>query len=276
MVEILRATLQKQRNFQGLKNQNRVHFDGVGVRRQSCCAAMAWIHRSGTSLLFLPLLLFFSRLLLSTDAALSSRQGDGYTIAGRVKIPSIGTKGYGIPGKISNVKVILNGGQVVTFLRPDGYFSLSLFVLDLYEGILIWNFVSHSHKVPPGTHLIEVYAIGYFFSPVRVDVSARNPSKVQAALTETRRGLSELILEPLREEQYYEVREPFSPMSLVKSPMGLMVGFMLIVVFLMPKLMENMGNILRRCGGHKKKRGAKVFPHWRAYYLVLQGISRQV
>lgn len=30
-------------------------------------------------------------------------------------------------------------------------------------------------------------------------------------------------------------------MSLVKSPMGLMVGFMLIVVFLMPKLVENMG-----------------------------------
>ncbi|GAB2223134.1 hypothetical protein Droror1_Dr00017271 [Drosera rotundifolia] len=181
---------------------------------------MAWIYRSGTSLFFLPLLLFFSHLLLSTDAALSSRKGDGYTIAGRVKIPSIGTKGYGIPGKISNVKVILNGGQVVTFLRPDGYFSF--------------------HNVPPGTHLIEVYAIGYFFSPVRVDVSARNPGKVQAALTETRRGLSELILEPLREEQYYEVREPFSPMSVVKSPMGLMVGFMLIVVFLMPKLMENM------------------------------------
>lgn len=40
---------------------------------------------------------------------------------------------------------------------------------------------------------------------VRVDVSARNPGKVQAALTENRRGLSELVLEPLLEEQYYEV-----------------------------------------------------------------------
>ena len=109
------------------------------------------------------------------------------------------------------------------------------------------------------------------FVQVRVDVSARNPGKVQAALTETRRGLTELALEPLREEYYYEVhdklvffffvqtafhgyssynglcgffpqkREPFSPLSLVKSPMGLMVGFMLLVVFVMPKLMENMG-----------------------------------
>lgn len=38
-----------------------------------------------------------------------------------------------------------------------------------------------------------------------------------------------------------QIREPFSIMSLVKSPMGLMMGFMLVVVFLMPKLMENMG-----------------------------------
>lgn len=33
-------------------------------------------------------------------------------------------KGFGLPGKLSNVKVILNGGQGITSLRPDGYFSL--------------------------------------------------------------------------------------------------------------------------------------------------------
>ncbi|CAN1287814.1 ER membrane protein complex subunit 7 homolog, partial [Linum perenne] len=129
-------------------------------------------------------------------------------------------KGFGVLGKVSTVKVILNGGQNVTYLRPDGYFSF--------------------HNVPAGTHLIEVSAMGYFFSPVRVDVSARFPGKIQAALTENRRGLTELVLEPLREEQYYEIREPFSPMSIIKSPMGMMIGFMVVVVFLMPKLMENM------------------------------------
>lgn len=77
------------------------------------------------------------------------------------------------------------------------------------------------------------------YSQVRVDISARNPGKIQAALTENRRVLYELILEPLREEQYYEKREPFSIMSLMKSPMGLMMGFMLLVMFVMPKLMEN-------------------------------------
>jgi hypothetical protein len=169
--------------------------------------------------IFLILFLFcFS--LLSPAIAITPGSDDGYTINGRVKIPSLGAKGLLLPGKLSNVKVFLNGGQRVTFLKPDGYFSF--------------------HNVPAGTHLIEVAALGYFFSPVRVDVSARNPGKVQAALTENRRGLTELVLEPLREEQYYEIREPFNIMSLLKSPMGLMVGFMVIVMFLMPKLVENM------------------------------------
>lgn len=87
-----------------------------------------------------------------------------------------------------------------------------------------------------------------------------------------------MVLEPLKEEQYYEVdpslyihldiiikgvsiqelltylftkylillqiREPFSVMSVVKSPMGLMMGFMVLVMFVMPKLMENMGKVL--------------------------------
>ncbi|CAH9144719.1 unnamed protein product [Cuscuta epithymum] len=168
--------------------------------------------------IFLSLVFLLQLSLFSL--AVASRTSDGYTINGRVKIPGFNLKGSGLLAKASDVKVVLNGGQRVTFLRPDGYFSF--------------------HNVPAGTHLIEVDAIGYFFSPVRVDVSARNPGKVQAALTENRRSLSELVLEPLREEQYYEMREPFSIMSLVKSPMGLMVGFMLLVVFIMPKLVENM------------------------------------
>ncbi|PIN01869.1 putative membrane protein [Handroanthus impetiginosus] len=157
-------------------------------------------------------------LLLPSAIGISNGNVEGYSINGRVKFPGFSATGFGLPAKISNVKVILNGGEKVTFLRPDGYFSF--------------------HNVPAGTHLLEVAAIGYFFSPVRVDVSARNPGKVQAALTENRRVLSELVLEPLREEQYYEIREPFSVMSIVKSPMGLMMGFMVLVMFVMPKLVD--------------------------------------
>ncbi|KAJ0663751.1 putative ER membrane protein complex subunit 7 [Helianthus annuus] len=167
-----------------------------------------------------PTLLLLLLLSLFASSSLATGNGGGYSINGRVKIPGFGAKGFGLPVKANNAKVILNGGQQVTFLKPDGYFSF--------------------HNVPAGTHLIEVVVIGYFFSPVRVDVSARNPGKIQAALTETRRGLNELVLEPLKEQQYYEIREPFNIMSIVKSPMGLMIGFMVVVVFLMPKLVENM------------------------------------
>lgn len=41
-----------------------------------------------------------------------------------------------------------------------------------------------------------------------------------------------------------QLREPFNVMAILKSPMGLMVGFMVVVVFLMPKLMENIGTFL--------------------------------
>ncbi|XP_044968811.1 ER membrane protein complex subunit 7 homolog [Hordeum vulgare subsp. vulgare] len=128
--------------------------------------------------------------------------------------------GIGLPAKTSNTKVILNGGHKVTFARPDGYFAF--------------------HNVPAGTHLIEVFSLGYFFSPViRVDMRARNLGHIQAALTENRRVLNELVLEPLKEEKYYEMRKAFNILSLLKSPMGMMVGSMVVMVFVMPKMTEN-------------------------------------
>jgi hypothetical protein len=77
---------------------------------------------------------------------------------------------------------------------------------------------------------------------VRVDVSSRLQGQVRASLVETGRSLPDsLVLEPLREEYYYEKREPFSAMGLLKSPMGLMIGFMVVCVFLLPKLMDQIG-----------------------------------
>ncbi|KAJ1703606.1 hypothetical protein LUZ63_003385 [Rhynchospora breviuscula] len=156
--------------------------------------------------------------LINPILAAAPGTGEGYSIAGRVKLDNFVIQGFGHSPKLSEIKVILNGGQRTTFVRPDGYFSF--------------------HDVPAGTHLIEVSSIGYLFSPVRVDISARNPGKIQAALTENSRALNELVLEPMKDEQYYEIREPFSMLSLVKSPMGLMIGFMVLVMFVFPKMMD--------------------------------------
>ncbi|AQK40744.1 Shewanella-like protein phosphatase 2 [Zea mays] len=51
----------------------------------------------------------------------------GHTIQ-TVGINTVGrgtsVKGFGLATKTSNTKLILNGGQRVTFARPDGYFAL--------------------------------------------------------------------------------------------------------------------------------------------------------
>jgi hypothetical protein len=161
-------------------------------------------------------LLIFA-VLLSLLAIAAAAQ-NGYAVEGRVKVEGMGARVF--PSKNSNLKLIWNAGQQVTYVRPDGYFAFQ--------------------NISAGTHLLEVSSLGYYFSPVRVDVSARLHGQVRAVAVETRKYYSDaLILEPLREEYYYERREPFSAMSLLKSPMGLMVGFMLVAVFLLPKLMDS-------------------------------------
>ncbi|WOL13532.1 ER membrane protein complex subunit [Canna indica] len=231
----------REREIGGSDIHRWIHFLAHAMMRSAAAAAAAFIN-SPPPFLFIVLI---SSHLLSLALAASPSSEEGYMITGRLKLGGATSKEFGLPSKPTNAKVILNGGQRITFARADGYFSF--------------------HNVPAGTHLIEVVALGYFFSPVRVDISARNPGTIQAALTENRRVLYELVLEPLKEEQYYEVRnyklfctvstnseehlcilfillqtrEPFSIMSLVKSPMGLMMGFMILMVFIMPKMMEN-------------------------------------
>lgn len=52
-------------------------------------------------------------------------------------LAGFGTKEFSLPAKVSNVKVILNGGQRVSFLRPDGYFSLYPLIYKLQLGIYL-------------------------------------------------------------------------------------------------------------------------------------------
>lgn len=146
----------------------------------------------------------------------SARQPDGYIVDGRVKL------GVGMDAlsRKSSIKVVLNGGQKVTFVHANGYFAML--------------------GVAPGTHLLEVVAPGYLFPPVRLDVSERLHGQVHAVFTETRRILPEpLTLEPEKAEFYYEKRAPLSLTGLLKSPMGMMVGLMLLAVVLLPKLVDS-------------------------------------
>ncbi|KAG0591713.1 hypothetical protein KC19_1G195600 [Ceratodon purpureus] len=119
--------------------------------------------------------------------------------------------------KASNAKVILNGGEQVSLIGTDGWFAFE--------------------RVPAGTQLVEVAtALGYFFPPVRVDVSSRLRGEVRASYVEKpdRRISNSLVLEPLREENYYEIRTGI--MDLLKSRMFLRIGFSIVSIVVFPML----------------------------------------
>lgn len=48
----------------------------------------------------------------------------GFCFDGWIYLVGVGAKGIGVAWKASNIKIMLNGGERVTFVRPDGYFSL--------------------------------------------------------------------------------------------------------------------------------------------------------
>jgi ER membrane protein complex subunit 7 len=102
------------------------------------------------------------------------------------------------------------------------------------------------------SYLVETYATGWNFAPLRVDVSA--DGKIVEAWV-TFRGnewdnKGERIPKSLNGEillqqfapagSYYVKREGFNPMKLLSNPMILIAGVSLFALVLIPKIMDNM------------------------------------
>lgn len=125
--------------------------------------------------------------------------------------------------RTSDVKItlVVNGGQsVATRVKPDGSFAL----LD----------------VPPGSHLLETFALGYSFPPMTVRIGADGTIRAAYAEDPTVRFESPLVLKPVSAATYFEHRQGLSLGSLAKNPMFLMVAFTVLMAWAMPKLMESM------------------------------------
>merc|ERR1719502_1154060 len=116
---------------------------------------------------------------------------------------------------LDRVRVVLNGGAYSAIPRQDGSFKL--------------------HAVPPGTYLLEVMDTQSVWPTVRVDVSATN-GKARALLTHSRQPLPfPLPLEPLvAKPVFFEKREGFNWGQV------LMMGVTVLIMFVMPKMMQNM------------------------------------
>ena len=164
----------------------------------------------------------------SQPASSSSASGSNGAVADLVKYyPLMGTVNLGngrIPHKDVRVSLLINSGERrSTVPLKDGSFTL----LD----------------VAPGIHILEVAAPGYRFPRLRVEMSARHAGKFRAALVENHRNILPLPLtvHPMGAVQFFEPRPQFfSLATLYRNPMILLMGFSLVMLFVMPKMMENM------------------------------------
>jgi len=101
-------------------------------------------------------------------------------------------------------------------------------------------------ELPAGAYLLEIASTKYSYPTIRVDVSAKYNGKVKAKYaTESipldREGLKyPLDIYPLHIANYIEEKEPFNIMELLKSPMVIMIGISALMIFILPKLMEQM------------------------------------
>jgi hypothetical protein len=125
-------------------------------------------------------------------------------------------------GALAGVEVWLQlegGRRLVAFPLHDGSFTFS--------------------RVPLGVHTLGVEHRTLVFPAVKLDVGAARKGKVTAAAADVpgQPALSyPLLLRPLAQMEYFEKRQGFNLIAFLKTPYGMMAGFMLFSVFIMPKL----------------------------------------
>ena len=127
-------------------------------------------------------------------------------------------------GWISETFVVVDGGKFRGFLRSNGGFTIN--------------------QVPPGSYVVEVVSPNHVFEPVRVDISSKS-GKIRARRVNLLKPTQVLHLPyPLKfsvEEQatFFEKRESFSMLSMLKNPMVLLLVAPVILMLIVPKLMKS-------------------------------------
>ncbi|KAK5056581.1 hypothetical protein LTR84_012113 [Exophiala bonariae] len=125
------------------------------------------------------------------------------------------------------------------------------------------DYFEFSNITTAGSYLLEVHSRDFVFAPYRIDLtpSADRSESVISGAWETYRGTKwedrgvALVATPTKDltlnvktvsgKSFYEQRQGFNPMSLLKNPMILMAVVALAFTFGMPKLMENMDPEMR-------------------------------
>lgn len=173
---------------------------------------------------FIVLLIFQCTLALSevTESLTESETGQK-----RVNLQSIEGKVI-IEGDdeswIPETVVVIDGGKYRGFVKANGGFTI--------------------HQVPPGSYLVEVMSPNHVFEPARVDISSKS-GKIRARKANLLKPSEVLHLPyPLRfkaeeQAQFFEKRESWSMLSMLKNPMILLLVAPVLLVLIVPKLMKS-------------------------------------
>ncbi|CAG8535498.1 7233_t:CDS:2 [Funneliformis mosseae] len=161
-------------------------------------------------------------------------------------IPSICIETYKIEGRLvpnlsqlePTTKIVLDGGKYSTLIRKNGKFKRK----EKKTNDLI---LLSRDNVPPGSYLLEVSSRKFIYPKIRIDV---DPRGVRPFVTITGSEWSyngpalqyPLELSARSTADYFLAREGFSITSLFANPYIIMMGFSVVILFIMPKMMANL------------------------------------
>jgi hypothetical protein len=139
------------------------------------------------------------------------------TIRGRLLLPD--------QTPLNSTRLTLNDGTFSTYTLPDGSFTF--------------------HRVPPGVHLLDVQSRQHHFSQVKIQLLEEAMDSPKCIEYIYPGSPKQAIPHPLEltahaSYQYYEPRQGFSILGIFKNPMLLMMLVMGGMMFIMPKMMENL------------------------------------
>ena len=122
-------------------------------------------------------------------------------------------------------RITLNHDEYTTFSRSDGSFTI--------------------YNVKPGIHQIDIYSANFHFSQVKVQLledSMDTPKCLEYAYPGAQKNAIPypLVLTAHAAYDFFEQRKGFSVFVIFKNPMFLMMAFSVGMMFLMPKMMENL------------------------------------
>ncbi|CAG8716336.1 3897_t:CDS:2 [Dentiscutata erythropus] len=173
---------------------------------------------------FTPRLIGFNLVLLSISLLiLPTTSSDLFEVEGRFALNNVLKD---ISQLEPTTKVVLDGGKYSTFIRKDGKF-----VID---------------NVPPGSYLFEVLSRKYIYPRLKIVVESDGevlPSVTIIGSEWDNKGPSlpyPLELYARAPADYFIPREGFSITSLLFNPYIIFMGFSVILLLVMPKMMANL------------------------------------